>query len=284
MSATFLATLDAALRADDPPALRALLDAGPLPVLSSPLVAQATSMKASRCVVLLLELGHPAAATRVDGLCALHLVRDPKTARLLLTAGVPVDAPSPSGTPLHMAAANEGAPVIKVLLDAGADPDALQSDNRTPLAVACSLGRTAAVKALLARPPATATCFNLLAEYAQRGLQKKDIAVLSALLEHLPADLEPNPGFDNALHIAAGAGSPEAVERLLAAGAAVDRPDREGRSPAFLALRSTYLGGTRGPRYIAAFRLLVAAGADLDRPCGDTTPRALAAKYGVELS
>ncbi len=277
MSATFVSTLDAALRADDPAALRALLAAGPLPVLSSPIVVQATRMKASRCVALLLELGHPAAATRADGLCALHLVRDPKTARLLLAAGVPVDAPSPAGTPLHLAAANEGAPVIKALLDAGADPDAHSStDHRTPLALACALGRTVAVKALLARPPARATCFDLLAEYAQRGLQKRDIAVLSALLERLPADLEPSPGFDHALHIAAGAGSPEAVERLLAAGAAVDRPDRQGRSPAAIAVRSVHVGGARGPRYIAVLRLLVAAGADLDRPCGETTIRALA--------
>ena len=56
-----------------------------------------------------------------------------KIARLLVAAGADPNAKSQRGqTPLHSAAEYENKGVAKLLLDAGADPDAKNSDGRTP--------------------------------------------------------------------------------------------------------------------------------------------------------
>ena len=56
-----------------------------------------------------------------------------KIARLLVAAGADPDAGNnDEATPLHSAAEYENKGVAKLLLDAGADPDAKNSDGRTP--------------------------------------------------------------------------------------------------------------------------------------------------------
>ena len=132
-------------------------------------------------------------ARRVDELTALHLSTDLKVTRRLLAAGASVSAVAYGETPLHLAAANAGPPVIKALLAAGADPNALNRHGTTPLGAACALQRVAAVEALLTQAPAPETTARLLAELSQRGQQKKDLAVLKALLKVLPADHGPVP-------------------------------------------------------------------------------------------
>ncbi|HVK63506.1 MAG TPA: ankyrin repeat domain-containing protein [Polyangium sp.] len=273
--------LAATFRHDDPSALGALLDN--LPADRPALVPMAASVKAHRSLDLLLARGFSANETRVDGLAGLHLVRDAKMVRTLVRAGGDVNLASPSGTPLHLAAANAGPPVLKALLDAGADPNAVRESlprRITPLQIACELGRTLAVKALLARPPAHETCFFLTAEFVTwRG--KKSLAVLDLLLSAFGADLEPAVGYDFLLHIASKAGSVEGVELLIKHGALVDRPDREGRTAAFLAIHAAFGGLFPRPEHVEVFRRLAAAGANLDQRCGHATPRELARHHRV---
>lgn len=218
--AGFTQAFATALRHDDTSALAALLAAAPGD--SPPLVPMAVSAKAHRSLDLLLSLGLSANEARVDGLSGLHLVRDAKMVRTLVRAGGDVNLPSPSGTPLFLAAANAGPPVIKALLDAGADPNAVRESpptRFTPLQSACELGRTQAVKALLARPPAHETCFFLTAEFVTRT-GKKSLAVLDLLLAAFGADMEPPAGYDSLLHIASKAGCVDGVELLRRHGAA----------------------------------------------------------------
>ncbi|MDC3954700.1 ankyrin repeat domain-containing protein [Polyangium jinanense] len=275
--------LAAALRHDDPSALGALLD--DLPADSPPLVPMAVLAKAHRSLDLLLSRGFSANETRVDRLAGLHLVNDAKMVRTLVAAGGDVNLASPSGTPLHLAAANASPPVIKALLDAGADPNATHERHPTivtPLEVACELGRTMAVKALLARPPAHATCFFLTAGFVTRK-GKKALAVLDLLLAAFGADIEPPAGYDFLLHIASKAGCLDGVERLLAHGATVDRPDREGRTAALLAIHTAFAGLFPRPEHVEVFRRLAAAGANLDQRFGNVTPRQLARQHGITL-
>ncbi|MDI1431751.1 ankyrin repeat domain-containing protein [Polyangium sorediatum] len=212
--------LVAVLRHDDPSALAALLDN--LPAKSPALVPMAALMKAHRSLDLLLSRGFSANETRVDGLAGLHLVRDAKMVRMLVAAGGDVNLASPGGTPLHLAAANAGPPVLKALLDAGADPNAIcdrPPTRFTPLQIACELGRTQAVKALLARPPVHETCFFVTAEFVTRS-EKKSLAVLDLLLAAFGADMQPPAGYDSLLHIASKARCADGVELLRRHGAA----------------------------------------------------------------
>ena len=272
---TLTAALGDALRADDPAALAPLLADPSLAALAP--IAQAASAGALKCLDTLLNAGFDVNAARVDELTALHLSTDLKITRRLLAAGASLTAVGHGETPLHLAAANAGPPVIKALLAAGADPNALNRHNNTPLGAACALQRVAAVEALLTKPPAAETTARLLAELAQRGQQKKDLAVLSALLKVLPADLGPVPGFGFALHLAAKAGAVEAVAALIAAGAVVDRPDPQGRTALWLAVDAATTGFDRRPRHHAVVQALLAAGADPNHPSGGQSPRALAA-------
>jgi ankyrin repeat protein len=101
----------------------------------------------------------PAGASAVtpDGFTALHLVAffsgDADIARALVAAGAPVSAPADTDmrvTPLHSAAAADARDVAAVLLEAGADADAVQAGGYTPLHSAGATGDTALVSLLLA--------------------------------------------------------------------------------------------------------------------------------------
>lgn len=278
---TLSAALSGALRADDPAVLAPLLADPGLAALAP--VAQAASAGALRCLDALLAAGFDVNAQRVDEATALHLARDLKVTRRLLDAGASITAVAQGDTPLHTAAASAGPPVIKALLAAGAAPDALNRNQDTPLGVACALRRVAAVEALLTQPPAVETCARLMAEYAQRGLVKKDQAVLGALLKALPAELGPVPGLGLPLHLAARAGAVESVAALIAAGAAIDRPDPQGRTALWLAVDAATTGLDPRPRHHAVVRALLAAGADPAHPSGGLRPRELAASRGLTL-
>lgn len=67
-----------------------------------------------------------------------------------LAKGMPVDERSPDGsTPLHLAASSNQAKAVKMLLDAGADPTALDRARHTPLILAAAVGDLEAVQVLV---------------------------------------------------------------------------------------------------------------------------------------
>ena len=131
---------------------------------------------------------------------------DPPSAALL-------DAPSSLGvTPLQMAAEKGQASAVEQLLAAGADM-ALARDERKISALhgAAAMGHTAVVQALIVHAR-----FRGIANALER----------SDALGRTP------------LHLSAAMGQAEAVEALVAAGAALEARDKDGRTPRKLAERS----------------------------------------------
>ncbi len=103
----------------------------------------------------LLKKHVPADGEEGDGTTALHWAAyndDLPLAKLLIDAGAAPDARTRLRglTPLHMAAETGDAALIDALLKAGANVDALNESGTTPLMVASASGSTAAVKTLLA--------------------------------------------------------------------------------------------------------------------------------------
>jgi uncharacterized protein len=98
-----------------------------------------------------------AAAFSGDGFTALHFPAffgGVEPARLLLERGADVDARGRgwmTGTPLNSSASGRHADVARLLLDAGADPNAHQASGWTPLHSAAHNGDLELVELLLAR-------------------------------------------------------------------------------------------------------------------------------------
>ena len=91
----------------------------------------------------LIEAGADIQARQEDGPTPLHDARTPEAVALLLEAGADINARAtywgwrqPNGsemTPLHVAAKLGNAAVFMALVEAGADPDALDIEGKTPL-------------------------------------------------------------------------------------------------------------------------------------------------------
>jgi ankyrin repeat protein len=193
----------------------------------------------------------------------------------LLAATVEHDGHS-GWTPLHLAVAAGHAPVVELLVAAGADLAARTEDGRTPLHVALEhapdlvpllrgLGAPvdAASAAFLgdadqltrsldAGAPLTdpATGVDLLS-WAAAGNSVGTVEVL------LTRGADPDGG---ALHAAAAAGAAPVVERLLRAGADVDgRDGTTGRTPLH-----TAVAASSGGEVTEVVTHLLAAGADVN--------------------
>jgi ankyrin repeat protein len=111
----------------------------------TPLMAAAYSGDLAT-VRILLDAGADARATGPCGNTALHIAVDinPRApiVEMLLAAGADPNAPTRSGiTPLMTAAENEDASVVRVLMAAGADANASTVNGITPLWAAARAGR-----------------------------------------------------------------------------------------------------------------------------------------------
>ena len=104
----------------------------------------------------LLDEGGDANAGRGDGMTGLHWAAkhgNSEMARLLLDAGANLEALTRIGdhTPLHVASTAGHASVMMVLVEAGADVNASTTTGATPLHFAAASGSRQAVEVLLAR-------------------------------------------------------------------------------------------------------------------------------------
>lgn len=103
----------------------------------------------------LLDVPDTATAVASDGFAALHLAAffgKPEAARLLIDAGASVHARSSNdfaNQPLHAAAAGRHVEVCRVLLAAGADPNAAQHGGYTPLHEVAASGNVELVELFL---------------------------------------------------------------------------------------------------------------------------------------
>jgi ankyrin repeat protein len=135
---------------------RALVEAVKARVASLDAFEAATFGDLDRIAVLLAADPDLTERRSGDGFTALHLAAffgQDDAVRLLLARGADPDARGTgwmTGTPVNAAASARHATVVVVLLDAGADPDAVQRGGWTPLHSAAHNGDTRTVELLLA--------------------------------------------------------------------------------------------------------------------------------------
>lgn len=198
-------------------------------------------------------------------------------ARLLAASPGDVDAPDPRGlTPLHHAS-SVSLDVVKLLLVAGANPNARSVNGTTPLYVAARFGQTAIASQLL-------SAGALVDGRGEGG------AALNAAAYRSPVELVElllAKGADvrvvddtggTALHAAAVWNAEGAARALLAAGASVNAVDKEGNTPLHA---TTSFASTTSTGSVAVARLLLAAGARLTANAAGRTPVDLAEAKGA---
>jgi len=240
-----------------------------------------------------------------DELCSAAARGDVDRVRWLLDAGADSEARIEDGnlgsaTPLILAAFSspENAPVVRLLIERGADVRAVSGAGQTALAtaaehgepeicaalldagapvdlrIAASLGDTARVRDLL---DAGASVHD---RDAYRGApplyfaaQQNHAEVIALLLDAGAALDDRNAAGDTALHVASSAGALAAVEALLARGADVRATGRGGDTPLHRACDEWW--GAGAP--IAGALIAAGASAEAHNDAGQTpAERALA--------
>lgn len=175
-------------------------------------------------------------AYAADGLSRSALVyavekKDIAAVALILSYGTDgIDAASQNGTALMIAAQNGDMEIAQLLLRYGADVNAADADGTTPL-MAAQFRQQHSMMAFLLAGGADAAAKRLNDENALHiaGMQN-DIAAMDMLLENGAAagiNQHKKIGKDTPLLKAAKAGSHEAVEKLLAAGADPNNEDSQ---------------------------------------------------------
>jgi uncharacterized protein len=160
-------------------------------------------------------------------------------------------------TPLMQAVDRQDAPLVALLLDAGANPDLADEEGLSALTLACQLGGQAVLDRLLpaapghhaavrASLPDGASALHICARYAPAPV------VARLLGAGAPADTPDHRGQTPLMWAAMG-GRTESIALLLAAGARVNAVTQAGFTPLFFAIKSGV------PEASAA---LLAAGAD----------------------
>ncbi len=278
---------------------RLLLEAGADPNDGESLY-HATEQPDLSCLKLLIQ--HGAQVNGVNGLKHMLDWESPEGVRLLLDAGGNPNETNPQGdTALHWAVRRNRSPaIVELLLDHGADIDAVRRDGRTAYALAIVSGQTAVAEVLAARgadtrlsaidafvagqggevPKASALSkqnARLLTHLAESG----NLAGVEALLKAgVPVDAR-GDGGNTALHYACWRGNAALIKLLLAHGAPLDLADNM-----YKATPGGYLhhGATNCGEgdYAESARLLIAAGfRDWDSPSGNPKMDAVLHEHGI---
>eukprot|EP00929_Paragymnodinium_shiwhaense_P068254 TRINITY_DN34306_c0_g1_i2.p1 TRINITY_DN34306_c0_g1~~TRINITY_DN34306_c0_g1_i2.p1 ORF type:complete len:1184 (-),score=390.21 TRINITY_DN34306_c0_g1_i2:270-3821(-) len=170
----------------------------------------------------------------------------------LLCGGVSADAKSKNGsTALHIAAENDDAALIRLLLRHRANPAISGALGRTPMHLAAEQGKAKAAEALL---EACSSCCPAVGSTCPAPAAAEDDCAATAVLEAA------NNKGDAPLASAAAKGHVAIVELMLGAGADVNRQNRWGQSALLLAARSDCA---------PVVGLLLQAGADANRAARD---------------
>ncbi|XP_066982864.1 ankyrin repeat domain-containing protein 50-like isoform X2 [Macrobrachium rosenbergii] len=165
----------------------------------------------------------------------------------LLAANASVHLPkAPANSPLHWAARNGGMYIVKSLIDAGAEVDRSNNQGRSPLITAAVYnspvmqplvdaganvdlidydGKTALVRTIDQYHPTSSSANDILNNF-------------NTLIETNASVSIPGEPFLSPLHHAAGKQSKYIIEKLLEAGAPVDREDKTGDTPLMAAAKS----------------------------------------------
>jgi ankyrin repeat protein len=142
--------------------------------------------------------------------------------RRLLSVGADVNAKNAyDETPLHWACVKGHVQVFKELLEHGADGDAKDNEESTPLHCACANGRVAAVNELLSPTDSNGTSTSILGKRKSRA----------------GANIEAKTNQGNTpLHFASGQGHLPVVKALLSSGANLLAANNKGRLPVHYAV------------------------------------------------
>lgn len=262
--------------------VEALLEAGADPLAGrNEDTALALSLRAKRLSLLpALVAGlreKPAMRTR-EFLAFVVIAGRGRPLASLLSAGVDVDTLDPFDWPLLVLAAREGKLVAgRVLLDKGADVDAVKRGAGTALDVAMRRRNFDFVALLTSRGASWARAsVETRARRPVALARGSDLSILDWLGRHGALGARDSSGR-TLLHLAARAGSGEALRVLLERGAAVDATVRRaGIDTGWTALMLAAAEGR-----VENVERLVLAGADLNhRSAGGYTPLLAAAYYG----
>lgn len=204
--------------------------------------------------------------------CAVPPLRDaarrgdlPAVERLLAEGGVQTSARDTERA-LHDAARQGHADIVERLLDAGADVDARDSGQATPLMEAARGGHKACVAMLVARGASLDARDSNDRTVLHWAASERHIGVAQLLLVAGANVNARNEQLETPLFLATKERQSELVLILLGRGADVDVPDRDGRTPLLLAARE---------EQVELARTLLATGADPNLPDHDgTTPLA----------
>jgi len=225
-------------------AVRLLLEAGAAPDSDddphsiTPLMAASRYGHAAAARLLLAAGADPRRLDQSDA-SALHnaaLAGSTALVVLLLAAGAEPNPPgaAPYTTPLHYAVDDDRPEIAFLLIEAGADLEARNSDGETALFRAAAFNRPTILAALLAagadpdaRDDAGRTPFLAAALPLARGAIDPEAAEAGAAARLL---VERTADLDRAFAAALWGGLPDLARRLLTRGAAVDAVDEFGRS------------------------------------------------------
>jgi ankyrin repeat protein len=202
-----------------------------------------------------MDLNAPDADGATPLAWAAHLDR-PELARLLLGAGADPNAANHYGvTPLSLACTNRSERMVEVLLAAGADPNASQANGETPLLIAARTGSARILRQLLLRGA------DVNAAQLRRQQTALMWAVANAHVDAVRILLEggADPGAAStsgftALMFAARQGNAEITRLLIAAGAEIDQAANDGTTALFVAAASLGVSGA-GHDKVAALLL-----------------------------
>ncbi len=198
-----------------------------------------------------------------DGSTALHWAvwrDDVETAKLILGAGAKPDAKNRYGvTPLSLACTNGNAEMIYALLDAGANPNLALPEGETPLMTAARTGKPDALKLLLKHGADVKAAEPNHGQTALMWAAAEGNAEAVALLVEFGADVHAvSKGGFSAMMFAAREGRTSVVQALLKAGVTVDDALRPPAKQAGI----TAMGLAAANAHYELAALLLDAGAD----------------------